>query len=80
MPAEREILFGLDSLDKHLHRQVLVAWMGDLPADGGRLPQTSVELHAEPRAELSTAVMARHTRERDARSTTVFSILSVLVM
>src|SRR5215813_4504094 len=64
MPAIGEQPLGLDALDLHLHRQVLVARVGDAAPNGRAGSERALELHAKPGAELLRA----RDRAPDART------------
>src|ERR1051325_2898241 len=75
MPAIGEIALRLDPLGPPLPLECVV------PAPHRRArDERAVEREAKPRAELFASLSARHTRERGARSTTRFSIRSVLIV
>src|SRR5690242_5239399 len=52
MPSIGEIAFRFNAFHQHLHGEMLVPGMGDLAANGGALDERTLELHAEPCAEL----------------------------
>ena len=74
MPGEREKPFGIDVLDRRLPDDVFVPRVQDMSARDLAGNERSVELDAEPLAELAMSVIARQTRDTGAFSSMRFSM------
>src|SRR5688500_8444565 len=77
VPPIREIPLGLDALDHHLHRDVLVPGMSDPPADRLAFGKRALQAHSEPRSKLFRGRdRAPHACTRGAKHDLLFDAVS----
>src|SRR5262245_5022628 len=68
VPSPGEVAFGVNPLDEYVHRQVFVTGMRDLAPDVCAFDERSLQLDAEPAAELvGVGEGAPHPRPRGAQ-------------